>query len=187
MGFLYYLSFPFIMLALSGSSSIPSGSSVQGDLAKQIIRQDIQYNPDELIGTHFLDVREASPSGEYHRLSEYVGKGQWVLIDFWASWCGPCKREMPNVVEAYKKYHNKGFEIIGLSFDVSRDDWIEAIRAWGMPWIHLSDLNGWETEAGRIYGIRAIPDNLLINPDGIIVARDLRGPELEERLSVIFD
>ena len=141
---------------------------------------------DELIGKRFVDLREADPNGKYHRLSKYVGKGKWVLVDFWASWCGPCRREMPNVVAAYNKYHDKGFEIVGLSFDVNKDAWVKAIESWDMPWIHLSDLKGWQSEAGRIYGINGIPDNILINPDGIIVARNLRGSELEERLSDIF-
>ena len=94
---------------------------------------------------------------------------------------------MPNVVAAYKKYHEKGFEIVGFSFDVDKDDWQYAIKSWDMPWIHLSDLKGWESEAGQIYGIRAIPDNILIDPKGTIVARDLRGSELEEYLSKVFD
>ena len=94
---------------------------------------------------------------------------------------------MPNVVAAYKKYHDKGFEIVGLSFDADRDDWLNAIKTWNMPWIHLSDLEYWESKAGKVYEIEGIPDNILIDPDGIIVARDLRGPELDRCLSEIFD
>ena len=143
--------------------------------------------PDELIGKRFLDVREADPQGKYHRLSKYAGKGKWVLVDFWASWCGPCRGEMPNVVAAYNKYHNRGLEIVGFSFDIDKNAWLNAIESWNMPWVHLSDLKGWESQAGQVYGIRGIPDNILINPDGIIVARDLRGEQLETCLSNIFD
>jgi len=142
---------------------------------------------DSLVGKRFLDVREPDVNGKMHSLSEYVGQGQWVLVDFWASWCGPCRREMPNVVAAYKKYHNKGFEVVGLSFDARKDDWVDAIKSWGMPWIHLSDLKYWESKAGEVYDIHAIPDNVLVNPEGVIVARGLRGASLEAYLSRIFE
>lgn len=150
------------------------------------IAQD-QDDQDPLIGKRFLDVQEPDTKGKLRRLSDYAGKGKWVLVDFWASWCGPCQEEMPNVVAAYKKYHDKGFEIVGLSFDADRDDWLNAIKTWNMPWIHLSDLNYWESKAGKVYKIEGIPDNILIDPDGIIVARDLQGPALERCLSEIFD
>jgi len=146
-----------------------------------------QDDQDPLIGKRFLDVREPDTKGKLRRLSDYAGKGKWVLVDFWASWCGPCQEEMPNVVAAYKKYHDKGFEIVGFSFDADRDDWLDAIKTWNMPWIHLSDLKYWESKAGEVYEIEGIPDNILIDPDGIIVARDLRGPELGRYLSEIFD
>lgn len=93
---------------------------------------------------------------------------------------------MPNVVAAYEKYHGKGFEIVGLSFDKDKDEWVNAIKEWGMPWIQLSDLKYWETVAAGVYSVTGIPDNLLIDPEGTIIARGLRGEELEAKLSEIF-
>lgn len=154
------------------------------EVAKMLQPQDDSKNV--FIGQKFIDLEMADPDGKPHKISELVGEGKWVLVDFWASWCGPCRGEMPNVVEAYNKYHSKGFEVIGVSFDQDKDAWVKAIQQLKMPWMQISDLKGWECAASPTYNVNSIPDNILIDPQGIITDRALRGKALHNRLKEIF-
>ena len=138
------------------------------------------------IGQQFTDLEMADPDGKMHKISELVGEGKYVLVDFWASWCGPCRAEMPNVLEAYNKYHAKGFEVVGVSFDQKKDAWVKAVEQLKMPWLQISDLKGWSCAAAPIYKVDAIPDNILIDPQGKIIDRALRGKPLHKKLQRIF-
>lgn len=110
-------------------------------------------------------------------------KGKYLLIDFWASWCSPCRAENPNVVKAYNLFHKKGFEILGVSFDQNKEKWLKAIKDDKLNWKHVSDLKGWNNAVGKLYGVRSIPQNILINKEGIIIAKNLRGGDLINRLN----
>ena len=131
------------------------------------------------------DIAMKTPEGELMKLSELRGKV--VLVDFWASWCGPCRRENPNVVRVYDKYKAAGFEILGVSLDKTKDKWQAAIEKDGLTWHHVSDLKGWKNEAAQTYGVRSIPHTVLIDKEGKIIARNLRGPALERKLAELFD
>ncbi len=137
-----------------------------------------------MIGFKATDFSQNTPAGKPLKLSDY--KGKYVLVDFWASWCGPCRMENPNVVTAYNKFKDKGFTVLGVSFDQNKDKWIDAIAKDNLSWDHVSDLKGWGNEVGKMYSITSIPQNFLIDKEGKIVGKNLRGPALEEKLSEII-
>lgn len=132
-------------------------------------------------GIAATDFTQNDLNGKPFKLSSLRGK--YVLVDFWASWCVPCRAENPNLVKAYQKLKDKNFEIVGVSLDQgSKDAWANAIKQDGLPWIQVSDLNGWKNEVALMYGINSVPQNLLINPQGVIIGKNLRGEQLTEKL-----
>lgn len=130
------------------------------------------------------EIEQAQPDGSNFKLSSL--RGNVVLIDFWASWCRPCRQENPNVVAAYKKYHAKGFDILGVSLDQSKPAWEAAIKQDGLTWHHVSDLKGWQNDAGKTYGVRSVPHSVLLDKEGRIIAKNLRGEELERKLAEVL-
>jgi peroxiredoxin len=125
-----------------------------------------------------------TPEGDLYKLSSL--KGSVVLIDFWASWCGPCRKDNPEVVRMYNRFNSKGFEILGVSLDRDKDAWIKAIAKDSLRWNQVSDLKYWQSEAAQNYGVKSIPHTVLIDRNGLVIARGLRGKALERKLEEIF-
>jgi peroxiredoxin len=154
--------------------------NAQSGFYGKILRQQIDDKRAGAIGSEALDFSQTDPDGKQVTLSSFRGK--YVLVDFWASWCRPCREENPNVVKAYKKFKDKNFTVLGVSLDSNRQPWLKAIKADDLAWTQVSDLKGWNNEAAAKYNIQAIPQNLLVDPSGKIIAKNLRGPELQSRL-----
>ncbi len=152
---------------------------------RQELQQYIKMAKAFVIGGEAPDFSQETPEGEMLSLSTLRGKV--VLVDFWASWCGPCRRENPNVVRLYNEYKDKGFEILGVSLDQNRDRWLQAIEKDQLSWHHVSDLKGWKNEVAQLYNISSIPHTILLDEEGKIIARNLRGPALEAKLAELFD
>lgn len=136
------------------------------------------------VGTVAPDFTVKTPDDQPISLADF--KGKYVLVDFWASWCGPCRQENPNVVKAYNKYKGKNFEIFGVSLDQNKEAWVDAIKKDGLPWKHGSDLGYWNSAPAKLYNVQSIPYNFLIDPSGRIMAKNLRGEDLEKKLEEVL-
>lgn len=157
--------------------------SAEGKQMKRIIH----FNKLTGIGSPIIDFIQNDSNNKPISTKDFRGK--YLLIDFWASWCGPCRAENPTLVKAYQTYNEKGFEILGVSLDDAKERgaWLKAIADDELPWSQVSDMKGWKNEAGILYGIRSVPSNFLIDPDGKIIARNLRGMQVEAKLKEIFN
>lgn len=164
---------------LSANIKASEGGKAFGDLLPKIKAV--------ALGATAPEFAEADTAGKMISLSAFRGK--YVLIDFWASWCGPCRRENPNVVKAYNKYKDKNFTILGVSLDrpTAKNAWLAAIKKDGLNWTQVSDLQFWKSKTADIYGVRAIPQNFLLDPNGKIIGKNLRGDDLNDKLAQLFD
>ena len=153
----------------------------------QFLKTHVATNKRIEIGQPFPDISLKSPDDNDVSISDIAGKGKYVLLDFWAAWCGPCRNANPYIVELYKRYKDKGFEIVGISLDHNKDAWLKAIKDDNLIWYHMSDLGYWQSAAAKLYSVSSIPYAILLDKDGIIIAKGLHVGDLAAKLAELFD
>lgn len=163
---------------------VPAAYSADKDIVA--LKEHIATIEKTEVGQKFIDFAMNTPEGKEVKLFDFISQNKYTLIDFWASWCGPCRAEMPNVVAAYNAFKAKGFGIVGVSLDNNAEAWKKAIKDLNITWVQMSDLKGWSCEGAKLYGVRAIPATVLVDQEGTIVARNLRGEELAAKLGELL-
>jgi peroxiredoxin len=171
------------MRAVKNDFPASNFGSKAGEILASIDRQAAAKKVQENIkvGTKFPDFSEKDIEGKSFTVANY--KGKVVLVDFWATWCGPCRVELPNVIETYEKFHAKGFEVMGISLDSDKDALLKYIKAKNMPWQQYFDGKGWENKLSQQFGVTGIPATFLLDGEGKVIAKDIRGDELGKQVA----
>ncbi|MCO4293734.1 AhpC/TSA family protein [Solitalea sp. MAHUQ-68] len=185
---------PFLLVQNVGDENAAQYSKIYDQFAPQVkesapaksLKKRIDILSKTAVGQQGTMFTAKTPEGTDLSLKELLGKGKYTMLDFWASWCGPCRAENPNVVKLYEKYHAKGFNILGVSLDRDEKKWKDAIAADNLTWNHVSDLKYWQSEYAAMYGVQAIPATFLLDANGKIIAKNLRGEELAKKLEELL-